>query len=144
MHEETLGTPTNGDQRYGLEVNGGAELLCRQVAEHLSKSFTIEIITTCAIDYVTWKNEYPDGSSILKNIIVHRFPVDSPRDNKKFNQLSEKIYRSSHSRDDEIQWMRLKGPYSTKLLEFIENNANNYDFFIFFTYLYCPKFLACH
>jgi glycosyltransferase involved in cell wall biosynthesis len=129
-------------QRYGLEVNGGAELLCRQIAEHLSKDFTIEIITTCAIDYVSWKNEYPEGDSSLNNVTVHRFPVDYPRDNLKFNQFSEKVFQHLHSIDDEIHWMRLQGPYSTKLLEFIENNANTYDFFIFFTYLYCTTFFG--
>ena len=129
-------------QRYGLEVNGGAELLCRQIAEHLSKKNTIEIITTCAIDYVTWKNEYPDGTSVLNNVTVHRFPVDYPRDNQKFNKFSEKIFHKQHSTDDEIQWMKLQGPYSTKLLEFIEKNSSNYDFFIFFTYLYCTTFFG--
>jgi glycosyltransferase involved in cell wall biosynthesis/2-polyprenyl-3-methyl-5-hydroxy-6-metoxy-1,4-benzoquinol methylase len=129
-------------QRYGLEVNGGAELLCRQIAEHLSKYFTIEIITTCAIDYVTWKNEYPEGISSLNNLTVHRFPVDYPRDNQKFNQFSERIFQQPHSTDDEIQWMMLQGPYSTKLLKFIENNASQYNFFIFFTYLYCTTFFG--
>jgi len=129
-------------QRYGLEVNGGAELLCRQIAEHLSKYFTIEIITTCAIDYVTWKNEYPEGTSPLNNVTVHRFPVDYPRDKIKFNQFSERIFQRPHTIVDEIQWMRLQGPYSSKLLEFIEINKNTYDFFIFFTYLYCTTYFA--
>jgi glycosyltransferase involved in cell wall biosynthesis len=129
-------------QRYGLEVNGGAEFLCRQIAEHLSKYFTVEIITTCAIDYVTWKNEYAEVSSSLNNVIIHRFPVDYPRDNQKFNRFSERIFYQPHSIDDEIQWMKLQGPYSTKLLKFIENNAKKYDFFIFFTYLYCTTFFG--
>jgi glycosyltransferase involved in cell wall biosynthesis len=129
-------------QRYGVEVNGGAERLCRQIAEHLSKYFTIEIITSCAIDYVTWKNEYPKGTSRLNNVTIHRFPVDYPRDIQKFNQISEKIFHQPHTTNDELEWMRLQGPYSTKLLNFIENNANVYDLFIFFTYLYCSTFFG--
>lgn len=129
-------------QRYGLEVNGGAELLCRTVAEHLTKTTNIEIITTCAIDYVTWKNEYPVGTSVLNNVIVHRFPVDFPRDNKKFNQFSEKIFQYPHSKDDEIQWMKLQGPYSTELLNYVKENKNCYDLFVFFTYLYCTTFFG--
>ncbi len=129
-------------QRYGLEVNGGAELLCRQIAEHLSKYFTIEIITTCAIDYVTWKNEYPEGISFLNNILLHRFPVDYPRDNQKFNQYSEKIFNQPHIKNDEIRWMKLQGPLSSELFNYIKEKENDYDLFIFFTYLYCTTFFG--
>ena len=46
-------------QRYGLEVNGGAELHCRQLAEHMLPFYpNIDVITTKAIEYQTWKNEY--------------------------------------------------------------------------------------
>jgi len=129
-------------QRYGLEVNGGAELLCRTVAEHLSKKISIEIITTCAIDYITWKNEYPPGTSEVNNVTIRRFPVDSPRDIIKFNTFSELIFNHDHKQDDEIEWMKLQGPYSSELLNYIKENENCYDLFIFFTYLYCTTFFG--
>jgi glycosyltransferase involved in cell wall biosynthesis len=129
-------------QRYGLEVNGGAELLCRTVAEHLSKYISIEIITTCAIDYVTWNNEYPAGSSVLNNVKIHRFPVDSPRDITKFNNFSDFIFKHDHTRKDELAWMKLQGPYSSELLKYIKENKNCYDLFVFFTYLYCTTFFG--
>lgn len=130
-------------QRYGLEVNGGAELLCRQVAEHLSEYFDIEIITTCAIDYITWNNEYSPGKEILNGLTIWRFPVDNPRDMLKFNTYSERIFGDSGRRkDDEISWMELQGPYSKKLFDFIKMNRNSYDYFIFFTYLYCTTFFG--
>jgi len=129
-------------QRYGLEVNGGAELLCRQIAEHLSKFFKIEIITTCAIDYVTWKNEYPEGISQVNNVTVHRFPVDYCRDDRKFSVISEKVFNHPHSSMDEAQWMKAQGPYSTRLLQFLKEQKNNFDFFIFFTYLYCTTYFG--
>jgi glycosyltransferase involved in cell wall biosynthesis len=130
-------------QRYGLEVNGGAELLCRMVAEHLSGDYDIEILTTCAIDYMTWKNEYNEGIEIVNGIKVRRFPVDVPRNVERFNKQSEKIFfNRPHTREQELEWMRLQGPYSEKLLSYIKDNANVYDRFIFFTYLYCTTFFG--
>ena len=129
-------------QRYGLEVNGGAEFLCRAVAEHLSKKIEIEIITTCAIDYISWKNEYPPGTSVLNGVLVRRFPVDFPRDITKFNTLTEFIFVHEHTQSDEIQWMKMQGPYSSELLNYIKENENFYDLFVFFTYLYCTTFFG--
>ena len=48
-------------QRYGININGGAELHARYVAEHLAKHIDVEVLTTCATDYVTWRNELPSG-----------------------------------------------------------------------------------
>ena len=41
-------------QRYGTEVNGGAETLARQLAMQLSKNYDVDILTTKALDYITW------------------------------------------------------------------------------------------
>ena len=57
-------------QRYGLDVVGGSESLCRWTAEHLANDFDIEVITTCAKDYITWKNEYSPGKEAINNINV--------------------------------------------------------------------------
>jgi glycosyltransferase involved in cell wall biosynthesis len=129
-------------QRYGLEINGGAEFLCREVAEHLSRYCEVEVITTCAIDYTTWKNEYSEGETTINGVSVRRFPVDYPRNLKRFNNLSERILGKKHTIDEEIEWMRLQGPYSTKLIQFIKDNKDSYDSFIFFTYLYCTTFFG--
>jgi glycosyltransferase involved in cell wall biosynthesis len=129
-------------QRYGLEVNGGAELLCRLIAEHLSKYHDVEVITTCAKDYITWRDEYKPGKDNVNGITVWRFPVDAPRDIQNFNKISEKISRESHNKEDEIEWMKQQGPYSTKLLDFITSNKYAHDYFIFVTYLYCTTFFG--
>jgi glycosyltransferase involved in cell wall biosynthesis len=129
-------------QRYGLEVNGGAELQCREIAEHLSKYHELEVITTCAVDYLTWKNEYHAGVEQINGVIVRRFPVDQPRNVGVFNKYSEKIFSQPHSIEDEIQWMKLQGPNSSQLLQFIASNKEKYDYFIFFTYLYYPTYFG--
>lgn len=129
-------------QRYGLEVNGGAEFLCRLVAEHLSKYFEIDVLTTCAIDYITWKDEYSPGVDILNGVRIRRFPVDYERDMQKFGKFSEKVFGNVHTYEDEIEWMKLQGPYSTKLFNYIKNNKDDYNYFIFVTYLYCSTFFG--
>ena len=131
-------------QRYGIEVNGGAEYHCILLAEHLSNYYDVEVITTCAKDYITWKNEYSKEKDIINNVIVWRCPVDYPRNIHKFEELSEKIFKNYHSIEDEINWIKLQGPYSTKLLNFIKDKKDEYDYFIFFTYLYFPTVYGLH
>ncbi len=56
-------------QRYGEEVNGGAEMLARWVAEHLTALAEMHVITTCAVDHHTWANVYPPGESELNGVV---------------------------------------------------------------------------
>lgn len=123
-------------QRYGLEVNGGAELHCRQLVEHLACNYDIEIITTKAIDYVTWKDEYIKDLEEINGIKVRRFSVEKERKVKQFNSFSEKIMGSSHTIEDENKWIDMQGPFAPEMLKYISENSQNYDAFIFFTYLY--------
>ena len=46
------------NQRYGLEVNGGSELYSRQIAERLKAKYEVEVLTSCAVEYVKWQNYY--------------------------------------------------------------------------------------
>ena len=48
-------------QRYGADINGGAELHARYIAERLSRHAQVEVLTTCAKNYVSWRNERPPG-----------------------------------------------------------------------------------
>ena len=129
-------------QRYGLEVNGGAEFLCRQVAEHMAKYWDIEILTTCAIDYVTWQNAYPPGPTAVHGVRVRRFPVDAPRKMSSFNRLSAKVFADGADPDTELAWMRAQGPFSSRFLSYLQQYRSAYDGYIFFTYLYASTFFG--
>ena len=48
-------------QRYGAELSGGAELHARYIAERLARHAAVEILTTCARDYITWANDLATG-----------------------------------------------------------------------------------
>lgn len=123
-------------QRYGLEVNGGAELHCRQLVEHLADEFDIEVLTTKAIDYVTWKNEYKKDVDVINGITVRRFGVDKPRNNSKFNRISAQVIGVPHKIALEDEWFDSQGPYCPSLIRYIEENEEQYDIFVFMTYLY--------
>ncbi|MEM7030565.1 MAG: glycosyltransferase [Chloroflexota bacterium] len=128
-------------QRYGLEVNGGSELLCRQVAEHLAAHDSVVILTTCAQDYTTWENVYPPGLDEVNGIQVQRFPVLQVRD-PDFGALSAKLYSQPHSLEDEFAWLNAQGPLAPDLLRHLVQNHLAYDAFIFFTYIYYPTALG--
>ena len=129
--------------RYGLEVNGGAELHCRQLAEHMAKNFDVDIFTTKAKDYITWENEYPNDIDIVNGLTVYRFPVEKERNIKEFVKYNN--YFDSEIKgnlENEQRWVEMQGPYCPKLLEKLEEVKDDYDAFIFFTYLYYPTIMG--
>jgi glycosyltransferase involved in cell wall biosynthesis len=123
-------------QRYGLEINGGAELHCRWVAEHLAKFCAVEVLTTQAYDYITWKNHYPEGEEKINGIVVKRFPVIRPRDPEKFGSIQNRILESEHKFEEELKWLEEEGPLAPALIEYIKDHEKDYDYFIFFSYRY--------
>ena len=131
-------------QRCGLEVNGGAELLCRMVAERLARHLKVEVLTTCALDYMTWENHYPPGEERMGELRIRRFPVERLRDVDSFNRLSESVRarKGKLSVADEEAWMREQGPWSPDLLEYLKANREEYGAFIFVTYLYATTYFG--
>ena len=143
-------------QRYGIEVNGGAELHCRWIAELMCDQWDVNVLSTCAQDYITWRNVYKPGEDRVNGIPVHRFQVEKERDIRLFNKLSDKIFRSHHpyldeltlmktqgpdgTSEDELNWMKIQGPDCPALLEYIQGCKQQTDLYIFFTYMYCTTY----
>lgn len=125
------------NQRYGLEVNGGSEYYTRQLAEHLSDRYDVEILTTKALNYDTWENYYTEDVEEINGVRVRRFDVDKKRSvwGMRINGRIRRYFPGLREQA-ELRWVEAQGPCSTGLINYIESNKDNYDVFIFVTYLY--------
>jgi glycosyltransferase involved in cell wall biosynthesis len=127
-------------QRYGADINGGAELHARYIAERLSAHADVRVLTTCARDYVTWRNELPKGPTQVNGIPVERFEVDRERDVEEFGRRSLRVFEETHSLEDELRWLDSEGPVSRALLDRLRNSGDEFDFVLLFSARYYHAF----
>jgi O-antigen/teichoic acid export membrane protein/glycosyltransferase involved in cell wall biosynthesis len=129
-------------QRCGEGVIGGAELFARQMAEWLAEERRVEILTTCARDHRNWRNHFPPGVEETGGVTIRRFEVHGERHWWLFGKISGFLFALCRHlgtpRWIELFWLRLQGPYSPDLVEFVSRNRNRFDAFLFVTCLYYP------
>lgn len=149
-------------QRYGLEINGGAEFHCRILAERLQSDHDVTILTSCAKDYQTWDNVYPAGNEMVNGVPVIRFPRIGERDDKRFRRVERKFVKrrlyqralrklgmlaaferwfpwvDAISEKEEFDWAKNRGPYLPGLLDYLREHQKQYDVLVFFTYVFFP------
>ena len=123
-------------QRYGQAINGGAELHARYIAEHLARHGEVEVLTTCAADYVTWRNELEPGVGQVNGVPVRRFRVKHERDPRLFAERSDRVFEQPHSLGDELDWLDAEGPTSPALVDYVAKHAAEYEYCLFFSYRY--------
>jgi glycosyltransferase involved in cell wall biosynthesis len=128
-------------QRYGADINGGAELHARYIAERLARHADVEVVTTCARDYVTWRNERPSGVESVNGVTVRRFRVDRERDPGDFGRQSARVFEHRHSIADELSWLKSEGPTSRALVDHLAR-PDAFDFVILFSFRYYHAYHA--
>jgi glycosyltransferase involved in cell wall biosynthesis len=123
-------------QRYGLEVNGGAEMHCRVLAERLARRHQVEIFATRALDYLEWRNHYPRGTELVNGVPVHRYTVRKGRNARVFASLSNVVFYDHHTLAEEEAWVRENGPFSPALVRAVAQAKDRFDLFLFYCYRY--------
>lgn len=129
-------------QRYGQEVAGGAEALCRATARALVRAGDeVVVFTTTARDYLTWEPHYPAGRHDDHGVEVRRYPVDPP-DPAAAARLVRQLTLDPGDADNERAWARAQGPVSPGMLAELAVEAPHFDAVTFWTYLYATSQLG--
>lgn len=132
-------------QRYGERIVGGSESACRQFAEHLvERGHRVEVLTSCAHNYIDWADEYPPGTEEINGVVVHRLPVVEVRSDEQFGRLHPWMMRHPRvaMRSDQLRWARLMGPELRGQREWLTRKAHEFDVVVFMTYLYATTTLG--
>jgi glycosyltransferase involved in cell wall biosynthesis len=123
-------------QRYG-DVAGGAETHARMLVGQLRHHLRVEVATTTAKDYRTWKNEYPAGVDSVDGVTVRRFPVARPRA-RDLRRHERAAFRRRHTLAQERAFIEAQGPLVPELLDHVSRHGRDFDHVLFFTYMYYP------
>ena len=69
------------NQRYGEEVLGGSETYARKMAEALAEegTFDVDVLTSKAVDFVTWEDYYEKDEEVVNGVTLRRFSIKSKR-----------------------------------------------------------------
>ncbi|WP_294080876.1 glycosyltransferase family 4 protein [Proteiniphilum sp. UBA5384] len=154
-------------QRYGKEINGGAEVHARLLAEHLKEKYDVDVLTSCSLAYPDWGNHYPAGEEVINGVRVLRFPDEGEnrrgnrrlgrylRGNRRYfneaytpkNFISLSIkriwYRKRRNHDLLFDcWIQHHGPVCKEMIAYIEQEGFRYKAFIFLNYPFYPTYFG--
>ncbi len=129
-------------QRCGDDVRGGAERLCLQHAIHMTDDWDCEILTTCARDAATWRNEFAAGETTIGGVHARRFSVARERDAASFEAHSRRVVGGGATLAEQETWLRAQGPDAPGLTAHLAAHADDYDAVFFYSYLYATTHFA--
>jgi glycosyltransferase involved in cell wall biosynthesis len=123
-------------------VMGGAELHCRWIAEHVAARHEVTVLTTTAIDYLSWQNLLPAGEAHVNGVRVLRFPVARERHIESFDPVANQVCFFEHTDQEERRWLEEHGPVCPELLEHLKRHQAEYDALVFFSYRYWTSYFG--
>ncbi|HXR44755.1 MAG TPA: hypothetical protein VN759_08115, partial [Pseudolysinimonas sp.] len=119
--------------RYGADLIAGPEHACRLLAEHIGHRHDVDVLTSCARDSRTWKNEYPEGPDRVRGVRIRRFPVtERDPDPAAVSRVASRLLAEPHSRAEELDWVRRRGPWVPALIDHLKRQHRSYDALVFF------------
>lgn len=152
--------------QYGLEVNGGAEIHCRMIAERLAACYDVEVFTSKFINYKTFEPFYKNDVDILNGVTIRRFDNinfdknlhDTTRRRTKFSRklrrnlfragalefFSNRVTHWNFGIDREINMLKAQGFYSPSLLDFLSAHEHEYKAIISFSYCFPHTIFGCN
>jgi glycosyltransferase involved in cell wall biosynthesis len=129
-------------QRYGEEVAGGAEALCRATAHALAeRGDEVVVYTTTARDYLLWEPHYREGAERDGPVLVRRFHAEPPNPLRSA-ALVRTLALGDGGLADELAWARAQGPVAPGLLEALGGAGARHEAVALWTYLYATTQLA--
>ena len=147
-------------QRYGVEINGGAEHHARMLAIALRPYYELDVLTSRALDYRTWDLHYPPGEQWIDGCRVLRF--DHPprhRGRRKLMPIGRRLtwklrwklrarlarpgralveQPSGLAERDGMPVLRAQGPTMDGLLQHLQAHGGDYAAIVYMTALYHP------
>ncbi len=127
------------NQRYGKEVNGGSEYYTMLMAQKLKEHYEVEVLTSKALTYDMWEDCYKEDAEDIDGVRVRRFSVKRKR-----NRILQRLFKILVTRFGwntlkiTEAWNKILGPYVPELVKYIREHKDEYDAFIFVTYMYYP------
>ena len=108
----------------------------------MAERHQVEVLTTTAIDYLSWHNVLPAGETKVNGVAVRRFPVARERRIETFDPVANKVCFFEHTDEEERRWLEEHGPVCPQLVDYLRAHEQRFDAIVFFSYRYWTSYFG--
>lgn len=118
-------------------VVGGAETLIRDLARTSAEAgHEVHLLTTCATDHFTWKNNREPGQESFEGMTIHYFRVNEDRNVEMFLRIQDQIDKKRPvSLQDQQRWAD-NNVCSRELSDWLRTKGASFDAILVGPYLF--------